>query len=408
MTTPSLDHDRPLNILVIAETIPLRADQGSSIRNQHLIRGLAKRHNVTVVGYDPKESVSVPGTTLDGAVIESVRFAPERSLTAKIRTLVSSSSHQGSFFDTPALRAAIDDVVSRQRFDVVQIERSQLWSLRPRNGTPIVLDEHNIEYALRRQIIARQRSIPKRAFNTFDAAKFRRLERRAWQEVAGCTVTSAVDAAVVSRLAPRTPVGVIPNGVDIDYFGPTSDTVEADEILFVGMMDFTPNVDGATFFAREVMPLIRQRRPQARFSVVGKNASLGLIAELGGAANLVGEVADVRPWLARAAVVVVPLRMGSGTRLKVLEALASGKAVVSTAVGSEGIQVVAGQHIEIADEPRAFANAVSRLLADTAEARRLGNEGRALVERLYSWDVVVSALEAFHRRVLGARTARPA
>lgn len=392
--------DQSLSILVIAETIPSRADQGSSIRTGNLVRGLARRHHVTVVGHAAGTDAMTAELPLGGVSVHGVGEMPDISRRAKLRRVVSRRSFQGSRFDTPGMRAAVEEVVMSSRFDLIQIERSQLFALRPDRRTPVVLDEHNIEHALRHQIISRQRSRWKRLLNTVETAKFRAEEEHAWRAVSGCSVTSSVDAAAVSRVAPRTLIAVIPNGVDVDYFRPSGEPPDTDEIVFVGMMDFSPNTDAVTYFALEVMPLVLRQRPSARFTVVGKNVPPGLPERLGPAVRFTGPVADVRPWLARAAVVVVPLRMGSGTRLKVVEGLAAGKAMVSTRVGCEGIGVIDGEHLIVADQPRSFADAVCRLMADPEESSHLGSAGRALVERSYSWEAVVTDLEAFHARVL--------
>jgi polysaccharide biosynthesis protein PslH len=165
-------------------------------------------------------------------------------------------------------------------------------------------------------------------------------------------------------------------------------------------MGYRPNVDAAEHYIRDILPLVRQQVPDAVFTAVGQLVPRSLAALAGPGINITGWVPDVRPYLAAAAVAVVPVRIGGGTRLKVLEALAMGKAVVSTRLGCEGIDVTDGQHLLVADDPEDFARRVVSLMRDPGRARALGDEGRRLIERQYDWKSVARALEAFHQRVL--------
>jgi glycosyltransferase involved in cell wall biosynthesis len=173
--------------------------------------------------------------------------------------------------------------------------------------------------------------------------------------------------------------------------------VRPDSIVFTGLMTYWPNADGVGYFIRDILPTIRKSLPDATFTAVGWGLREELRPLLGNGVVHTGWVADVRPYLAAASLAVVPLRTGSGTRLKILEALAMGKAVVSTSVGCEGLDVQDGKHLLIADDSKAFADSVVRLLRDPVEAAALGSRGRALVESLYGWDQSAAELERFHQ-----------
>jgi polysaccharide biosynthesis protein PslH len=172
-----------------------------------------------------------------------------------------------------------------------------------------------------------------------------------------------------------------------------------------GLMHYRPNIDGAVYFVREILPRILASRPGVVFYIVGAGATDELKRLSSDNVVVTDTVPDVRPYVYKSAVFVVPLRMGGGTRLKVLEGMSMAKAVVSTSVGCEGIDVSHDEHLLIVDEPRAFADAVLRLLADRERRLELGRKGRALVERQYRWETVVGQLEDFYERLLAARSA---
>jgi glycosyltransferase involved in cell wall biosynthesis len=262
-----------------------------------------------------------------------------------------------------------------------------------------VLDEHNLEYEVFRRMSEGERSLPRRAFNRLEHARFKRFEQRWWQRVDGCLVTSEREQQVVIKAAPQTPVAIVPNGVDIDHFRPAPAGVHDGTVLFNGTLDYRPNVDAARHLVEDVWPLIRRSCPSARLVLVGRADPEEARRLAGPGIEVTGEVPDVRPYLERAAVVTVPVRIGGGTRFKVLEALAMGKAVVSTTLGSEGIAVRDGEHLLIADDAARFAASLLRLLERPAERESLGAAGRALIERGYSWELAGERMQALYNRL---------
>jgi glycosyltransferase involved in cell wall biosynthesis len=205
--------------------------------------------------------------------------------------------------------------------------------------------------------------------------------------------------------APQARTAVVPNGVDLDFFraGATPAVRAPTTLLFFGAIDYHPNTDAMLFFAREVMPLLRSRVPRVRLCIVGRRPPEAVTALRGPDVEVAGAVEDVRPYLERAAVVIVPLRLGGGTRLKILEALAMGKAVVSTTLGAEGLDVVPDRDLLLADDPATFAAQIRRLLDDPELAARIGAAGRRVVEARYGWGASVERLSAFYGEVLESR-----
>jgi glycosyltransferase involved in cell wall biosynthesis len=215
-------------------------------------------------------------------------------------------------------------------------------------------------------------------------------------------LTSAREEEMAGQVAPHTPTAVVPNGVDTEYFTPDSGEIESRTIVFNGVLDYRPNLDAAIFLADEVLPRVQETHPDAQVVIVGRGGPDELAQVRGPNVRATGEVPDVRPYLARAEVVAVPILAGSGTRFKVVEGLAMSKPMVSTAVGCEGIGVEHGRHLLIADTPEEFASAIVRLFDDAALARSLGQAGRMFVEREFSWARAGERLQALYDIVLEA------
>ena len=216
--------------------------------------------------------------------------------------------------------------------------------------------------------------------------------------------------------APGTPVIVAPNAVDLDYFRPAPGDGEPDTVVFNGTLAYRPNAEAVQHLVDEIWPRVRARRPTARLMIVGDVGPADRRRLRAPGVALTGEVPDVRPYLRSAAVAAVPVRIGGGTRLKVIEALAMGKATVSTTLGCEGLTVRGGEHLMIADDAASFADRVLELLDDRDRRAAIGRAARALVERDYSWELVGQRLEALYARlaavggraVESAAPARPA
>ena len=229
--------------------------------------------------------------------------------------------------------------------------------------------------------------MPRKGYSWLECVKVRREERRHWQQAAGCVMTSEREAGVVRTLPSASPVAVVPNGVDLDHFSQDFQPGPPDpnSVVFTGLMTYRPNLDGATYFVREVLPRIHRVRPEVTFTAVG--------------------------WGGLPEALQSPRVLATGrVRLKILEALAMGRPVVSTSLGCEGLDAHHGEHLLVADDPDRFAGAVLELLADRQRGCELGARGRALVEACYGWDSVARRLEAFHDERVAARSAgsRPA
>jgi len=291
-------------------------------------------------------------------------------------------------YDSSAFRARVEELVADGAFDIVHVDSLDLVAYLPSlvQGN-VVLAHHNVES----QLLARRAETEaglRRAYLREQARLLEREERRWAPRVAINAVVSPEDGQTLQKIAPgAAQILVVPNGVDSSAFLP-SDEEPQREIVFVGGYTWFPNKDGMAFFATDVLPRIRARAPDVPVTWVGRApervreeyASLGV--------RLTGYVDDIRPYVSRAACFIVPLRVGGGTRLKILDAWSMGKAVVSTSAGCEGLVARTEENMLIADEPDAFASAVLRVLDDAELRRRLGKAGRRVVETHYDWDVI--------------------
>jgi glycosyltransferase involved in cell wall biosynthesis len=281
----------------------------------------------------------------------------------------------------------------------------------------LVFDDHNCEYVLQQRAfetdsrrlgspIAQGRRWVGAAYSYVQWQRLRGYERRACLTADRIVAVSKSDAEALRRLDPGLDPIVVPNGVDMEFYNEAIPSLDAgqgpgeSDLVFTGKMDFRPNVDAVLWFAQEVLPLIRQDASEVRFWVVGMNphARLASLAD-DPAVELTGWVEDVRPYIAEAAVYVIPLRIGGGTRLKVLEAMAMGKAIVSTTLGCEGFDLVPDQELVVADAPAEFAAAVLALLRDPERRGRLGRAARRFAGSRYDWRMIVPKLERVYETV---------
>jgi glycosyltransferase involved in cell wall biosynthesis len=401
------DGSRRRSILLVAPEWPHPPTWGFAMRVYNLAKHLSSRHRVSLLAYDGGNTETAQNGS--PSIFESVDFvkrpaAVRSKRRAQAESLLSSRSYHLGGLRTVEMEEALQDLLARRMFDVVQLESSQMAFCSQFSDVPVALDEHNIEYLLLRRLAEVEASPARKAFGYVEAAKVRLEEVRAWARSDGSIFTSTADLDVMRAALPAKPACVVPNGVDLDYFRPAADEPERSTVVFTGSINYRPNTDAVAFFVRDVMPRLLRLNPSTRFVVVGQGAPDWLLRMSDANVEFTGAVSDVRPYLARAAVVIAPLRVGSGTRLKILEALAMEKPVVTTSIGCEGLAMVDGEHLVVADDPQSFAEETARLMSDRNRAAEIGRSGRALAERDYSWSVIVHRLEQFHSQLISKET----
>ena len=388
-----------MNILIVSTQFPYPPHFGFATRVYQLARQLTTRHRVMVLSYarpDERGGVAELARQMPVRVVERDPGSMRAKRMAQLVSVGSMAPFACRAVHTAAMQEAITEVCSREDFDVIQLESSLLCAFSFPAGPRIVLDEHNIEYEVFQRMCEGERSLPRRAFNRLESERFRRFEQRWWARVDGCAVTSDRERPIVCAHAPDKPVAVVPNGVDLDYFHPAHTDVEPKSIVFNGILAYRPNFDAAYHLVDDIWPVVRQRCPQARLTIVGRGDPADLRRLRRPGVEVTGEVPDIRPYLASAAVVAVPVRIGGGTRLKVVEGQAMGKAMVSTSLGCEGVAVRDGEHLLIGDDAASFADRVLELFGDPDRRFDLGLAGRRLIEMEYSWEQAGERLEALH------------
>ena len=363
---------------------------GLAIRNYHLLQGLARRFRLRCFVLVAPHLDSEPGVYPEGAVVEIVP-QPDRRLravAALAATAFSDRAYPELLYRSRSLSRRVRGAAAAEKPAWVIAHSYHVGPLALDAGLAAWVDFHNVESEIWQRMATASSTGAHRLFARWQAPRVRALEVSLLTRADGASCVSDRDAALLSQLAAGAAPRVVPNGVDMDRYGFRPEPAEAERVFFVGDLSWAPNAEGVRWFAREVWPIIRERRPRAWVEVLGRRAPAEL-AEAGGPRFVfAGEGTDTRPHWRDAAVSIVPLTAGGGTRLKILEAAACGVPVVSTRVGAEGLTFVDGEDILLADDPPGFAEAVERLLADPGARRRQAALARARVEREYGWNAI--------------------
>jgi glycosyltransferase involved in cell wall biosynthesis len=305
-------------------------------------------------------------------------------------------------YESASYRQRLKEVMTESSFDVVHMDSLDLSAYLPLlNGTPVVCVHHNVESALLQRRAAAQKNLVMKRYLHFQANLMQAEERSKCRQVALNVAVSSVDAARLAAIAPGAKIAVVPNGVDTKVFQPSSS--QGSGIVYVGGTTWFPNRDALHYFSESILPRIREREPEAAVRWVGR-ASEAEQTHFGSrhGIEMTGFVPTIQPYVHDAACFIVPLRIGGGTRLKILDAWAMGKAIVSTSVGCEGLEAVDGVNILIRDSPEEFAAAVSLVLRDDDLRRRLEEGGRSTAEAIYDWRVVGDHMLQAYSDIVGS------
>jgi polysaccharide biosynthesis protein PslH len=381
-----------VKILFAGLTSPFPPTNGHRLRTWSIVRALAEDgHSITVVSLaESSEPLGDLGPL--ERLCESVEVVPapprvtEGSETVKrLRALASPLPFGAWKFRSPRFSAALAAHLARERFDLVICDGVyNVQNLPQGSAVPVLLNKDDVAFVIMQRYLRLTRSRAQRVYGALEARKIRRWERRSCERVAAVLACSDEDRRVLATLAPRARVVVVPNVVDTAHYAP-SGTPEPCSVVFQGGLDWHPNRDAVELFGTAMLPELRRLMPGAVFRVAGRcpDETFRQRWEQAGV-SFTGRVPEMRDEIARATVCVIPLRIGSGTRLKILEAGAMAKPMVSTHLGAEGLELVDGKEIILVDEPRAFARAVADLLADPARRDELGAAARRRIEDQYS------------------------
>jgi glycosyltransferase involved in cell wall biosynthesis len=397
-----------MKILFLSKRLLFPTDRGGLVRTLNVVRHLARWHDVTFLcnqqpgqDQDCLEMVRL-GVRLETLPWQEVSRADWRFYRDLAWNLFSADPFNAAKDHDPALRARAQQLLAESLHDVVVCDFVQMArnAIGVWNG-PSVLFEHNVEAEIFERHAQTDEGWVRRRFMGYQAAKMRRFEGWAGRQFTRVVAVSERDREQYERRYGWKHVDVIDTAVDIDYYRPVDCAKTPATVVFVGSLDWLPNVDGLQWFVAEAWPLVRREQPAARLRLVGRNPTpeIQRLAEHPGV-EVVGSVPDTRPWLAESEVSIVPLRIGGGTRLKVFEAMAMGLPVVSTSLGAEGLQVRSGDHLLLADGAEKVAEEVVRLLRSPELRVRLGAAARNLVETQFSSESVARQFESVCRRAV--------
>lgn len=410
----------PLRILYVSQMPASPPRFGAQARMHGLMTQLARHHDLSAVmlvddEFDIEECRRAMQAYCSDVMLLPNPFGREglSKRLVQLRSLASIRSFERLRVMVPVLQKTLDRVLRSRPFDIVNLEFSFLGHCNLRQAPPghmlpaLIVDSHNIDYELARQY-ARAGGLARRFYAGANWRKLRREELATYRDADGVYLCSGADQQRLLGQVPRARTLVIPNAADVEYYQPraTDPPPDGRTIVFFGLLSYFPNVDGVTYFVQEIWPRIAEVHPKARLKIIGGQAPRSLLDLAGPGIELTGFVSDLRPHLAEAAAVVVPLRLGGGTRLKIVEAMAMGKAIVSTTLGVEGIEAVPERDLFVEDRPAAFADTVNRLLAEPSLAARIGQSARQLAMQRYAWSGAARALESFYREVLNGRPNR--
>jgi polysaccharide biosynthesis protein PslH len=394
-----------VRILWLKSEILHPVDKGGKIRSYQMLRQLKRDHQITYVSF------LWPGDT-DDSIGRSVEYAdrlitvkadaPERYTLAFYAALTANMAGRLPYsiqkYRSQLMNAAIATALESEKHDVLVCDfLTPAINLPDRIPIPSIIFQHNVESMIWQRHYLSAGNIIKKAFFYEQHRRMERYESETLKRFDAVVAVSESDRNTMRTRFGTERIYSVPTGVDTVYFAP-DDLVEPDpyELVFTGSMDYLPNEDAIVYFAESILPLVVERLPHVKLTVVGRDpgARLRLLAKSNPRILVTGVVDDVRPYIAQASCFVVPIRIGGGTRLKIFEAMSMEKPVVSTSVGAEGLPVSDGVDCFLADDARTFADKVIAVITDPAAAARISRQARLLVATRFSWE---SAAQEFGR-----------
>jgi glycosyltransferase involved in cell wall biosynthesis len=393
-----------MKILFLTKELPYPINNGHRMRSYHYIKGLTGAHEVMIITYDNPALKDTAGAVKHfqalGCRIEQVREnncrPPSSGAWQRLLALCSVYPYAVKSRVSPAMQTRIRKLAHKEKFDILICDGiHQALNVPADIAGRKALDEHNVESMLIKRFLLTETNLLKKFYAWVEWKKFVRFENRQWplfDEIHAC---SQIDQQHIIQRARHANVKVVPNGVDTDKFQPRDVAVRPYRLIYTGLIGWRPNEDAVRYFTRSIYPKIKRHIPEVDFYIVGKNPSdkVKKLADEDPSITVTGFVDDVIPYIAESAVYVVPLRIGSGTRLKILEAMAMGKAVISTSVGCEGIEATPDKDILIEDDPEKFADQTIKLLNDAGLCRKIGGNAARFVRQNYSWDMITDKLK---------------
>ena len=403
-------HGRVMRVLFVPVKLSVPPTNGQAIRTLSIIRALGSLgHELTFVSFAPTarpESIEpLPSYCRRIELVEQdlPNMSEGANYARRAQSLVRGKPYSIERFRSTRMRLKLAEYLAKEPFDLIFCDGIYPLVNVPETNTPIVLNTHNVEYEIYKRYAEVEKSLLRRSYARMEARLVESVERDACERASLVLACSDKDAEAFRDLNSKVPVLVVPNCVDTDFFAPSQSSKHDDAapvLLFQGSMDWYPNRDAVEFFARSVLPKLRVQIPDVKFVVAGRNPSaefVSVMAPLG--VEFTGTVPDMRPYIESASIVVVPLRLGSGTRIKILEACAGGRAVVSTRIGAEGLDLRDGREVVMADTPDDMVTSIIALLRDPGRRDALARAARNHVVERFSHLALQKSLQAAMNRL---------
>ncbi len=393
-----------MKILVLAPDIPATSKMPGSPRLFNLCRELSRQHELFLLTYcsSDERHQSFLNDPTAAKIFSSVEILPNPPAITwwgqQWHRLHLAASFETRFRFPEyhrAIRSRVREVCVQNRCDLTYVDLLPMGQyVDPGLDVPAIIDLHDSMTLMARRVLKTARGWRQRLAIYSHLMRIQQLEAALGRTFSLVVTNSSVDERVISEISTGINTVTITNGVDMGYFSPDHSRVDADKIVFTGVMGYGPNEDAALFFAREIFPLILEQRPKAQFWIVGSDPT-DQVKDLGRTpgVHVTGKVEDVRPYLSQAGVFVCPLRYGTGVKNKILAAMAMQKPIVATSLSIDGLDLADNREVLLADEPRAFAEKVVGLLSDPNAVDRLAGNGLARVQSQYSWAAMGQALE---------------
>lgn len=393
-----------MKILQITPRLPYPLVDGGSIESYNTIKYLAlRKHDITLISL-VVERKKVPELEKYCKLI-SIEKDTKNNFLGYIFNIFSNTPYTISKYLSNNIKKEIRELLKKDKYDIVVL--NQLHTayygifIKEEFNMPVVLREQNVETIIMRRFYKNNKNLFIKLYAYLQYKKLYKYESKICEIFDRCIMITKNDEKIIKEMNPNIKTNVIPAGVDTSYFSPIKVREEAFSIVSIASMDWLPNVEGIKWFCDKVYPLIRKIIPKIRLYIVGKNPPK-IIKKLNNRNNIIvtGYVKDVKKYFTKGQIFIVPLKTGGGMRIKILQALAMGKAIVSTSIGCEGIDVIDGKNIYIADKPEDFAQKVIFLLNNEKERKRLGDEGIKLVNEKYSWDKIIDDIEMEYQTII--------
>lgn len=394
-----------MNILFVSITVPYPAIDGGRIRVLNLLKRLVNQgDNLTFVALktkntDPAGIEYLRNLGIDAHLVEDESNKPKFLYRAIFhRTPFTVAKYYSDDF-----ARKLEELIRKKSFDIIHFEmlHSGQYLDDLSEKIPTLLSLQNIDSVVWTRLAEYSKSRIQKIGYQHQSRTFSRYEKKMCQKFNTVTCVSKIDKDILSAICSQADIDLIPNGVDLDLYRPKYEQEKENVLVFTGSMDWLPNEDAAVYFTQDVFPLIKRNIENVKFQIVGSNPTESVL-KLGKQEDVVvtGRVKDIKPYIAQATVYVVPLRIGGGTRLKILEALAMGKAVVSTPVGAEGLDLSDGEDIFLAEDVESFAETIIRLMNRNELRRQVGMAGRKFMEKEYSWNKIGEKLREVYERAV--------